>query len=262
MEKIKVTAVSYLNTKPLLYGLFKSKIADRLDLKLDIPSVCASRLKTGDAQMGLVPVAIIPELKNARIISDFCIGARGSVKTVCIYSHVPIAEVERVYLDYHSRTSVALTKILLREYWQLNPELVPASADYEKNIRDKSAGLIIGDRAISMAADFPYAYDLAQAWEAHTGLPFVFAAWVSTVPLPDEFLEVFNEGLKAGIDAIPELIYLLPAPSGFDLEKYYTEYISYALDTPKKIALQLFLKKIAPEKKSSFTFFRSPSLQH
>lgn len=262
MEKIKVTAVSYLNTKPLLYGLFKSKIADRLDLRLDIPSVCAARLKAGDAQMGLVPVAIIPELENARIISDFCIGASGSVKTVSIYSHVPIAEVEKVYLDYHSRTSVELTKILLREYWQLNPELVPAAADYEKNIQGKNAGLIIGDRAISMAADFPYAYDLAEAWEAHTGLPFVFAAWVSTVPLPDEFLEAFNEGLKAGIEAIPELIYLLPAPGDFDLVKYYTEYISYELDTPKMQALRLFLEKISPGKKPAFTFVRTPTFQH
>jgi chorismate dehydratase len=255
MKKIKVTAVSYLNTKPLLYGLFKSKLAPMLDLKLDIPAVCAARLRDGDAQLGLVPVAILPELQKPRIISDFCIGANGAVQTVSIYSRVPLEQVERIYLDYHSRTSVELTRILLREYWQLSPELVPADTGYETRIQGKDAGLIIGDRAIAMAGDYPYDYDLAEAWLDHTGLPFVFAAWVSTRPLDPEFLHEFNEALKMGIAAIPELIYLLPTPaSGFDLEKYYTRHISYALDEPKKQALNLFLNKIAPGKKSPLSF--------
>lgn len=263
MKKIKVTAVSYLNTKPLLYGLFKSSIADQLDLQLDIPSVCAARLRDGDAQLGLVPVAIIPELTNARIISDYCIGAQGSVKTVCIYSHVPIEEVERVYLDYHSRTSVELARILLREYWQLSPELVSAQSGYEKHITGKNAGLIIGDRAIAMEKDYPYAYDLAEAWEAYTGLPFVFAAWVSTTGLSEEFTAAFNEALRKGIAAIPELIYLLPTPAtGFDLGKYYTEYISYDLDEAKKRALQLFLSKIAPGAEGIWQFEQKSALSH
>ena len=98
---IKVAAVSYLNTKPLLYGLIKSGLQDEIDLQLNIPSECASKLVAGEVDMGLVPVAIIPEIKGARIISDFCIGTVGTVKTVCIFSQCPIEEIEHLYLDYH-----------------------------------------------------------------------------------------------------------------------------------------------------------------
>lgn len=263
MEKISVTAVSYLNTKPLLYGLFKSKLAPMLDLKLDIPSVCATRLRDGDARLGLVPVAILPELQHPRILSDYCIGASGTVQTVSIYSRVPLDQVESIYLDYHSRTSVALTRILLKEYWQLSPRLLPATAGYEQLIQGRDAGLIIGDRAIALAKDYPYAYDLAEAWQDHTGLPFVFAAWISTQPMDPDFLYEFNEALKIGIAAIPELIYLIPAPaSGFDLEKYYTQHISYALDESKKEALRLFLSKIAPDKKLVLTFDSPAAVIH
>ena len=105
MKKIKITAVSYLNTKPLLYGLLKSNLAQSVDLQLNIPSVCAQKLLNGEADLGLVPVAILPELQQPQIISDYCIGTVGAVKTVAIYSHVPIEKVESLYLDYHSRTS-------------------------------------------------------------------------------------------------------------------------------------------------------------
>ncbi|MDX1942329.1 MAG: MqnA/MqnD/SBP family protein, partial [Saprospiraceae bacterium] len=119
-RKYKLTAVSYLNTKPLLYGIFKNKIADQIELQLDMPSVCAQKLKDGRADIGLVPVAVIPELKTPHIISDYCIGTVGAVKTVCLYGERPIEEWNALYLDYQSRTSVELTKLLLKEYWKLD----------------------------------------------------------------------------------------------------------------------------------------------
>ena len=91
---INLTAVSYLNTKPLLYGIFSTGMDNELDIRLDIPSVCAERLRSGQAEIGLVPVAAIAEIPNAQIISDYCIGAVGAVKTVCLYSNVPIEEIE------------------------------------------------------------------------------------------------------------------------------------------------------------------------
>jgi chorismate dehydratase len=184
MDKIRLTAVSYLNTKPLLYGLLNSTLAPQLDLELNIPSVCAEKLARGEADLALVPVAVLPELDNPHVISDYCIGTVGAVKTVCIYSDVPIQQVETVYLDHHSRTSVQLTKVLLRDYWSLSPALLPAKEGYIKKIGGRTAGLVIGDRTIGLEQQFKYVYDLGAIWMKHTGLPFVFAAWISNRPLP------------------------------------------------------------------------------
>jgi chorismate dehydratase len=245
MNKIKITAVSYLNTKPLLYGILQHPIEKSIDLSLDIPSVCAEKLRSGAADIGLVPVAILPHLKNAQLISDFCIGSVGAVATVCVFSRVPIDEIESIYLDYHSRTSVELLKILLRNYWKINPLLLPSSAGYEQKIVGTTAALIIGDRAIGLEKQYPYVYDLGAAWMEMTQLPFVFAAWVSCKPLGTRFLQQFNQALKNGIEHIPQLTYLLPSPHPeFNLKHYYTHNISYHLDTAKKEGLKLFLSHI------------------
>lgn len=245
MQKINVTAVSYLNTKPLLYGIFKSDIAQQIDLQLDIPSVCAEKLRDGRADLGLVPIAVIPEIANAQIVSDFCIGAEGAVKTVSIFSQRPLQELDTIYLDYHSRTSVELVKILLQEYWKLEPKLLPAQAGFENQISGRTGALIIGDRAIGLDQQFTYTYDLAEAWMDHTGLPFVFAAWVSNRPMSPEFIEAFNHALQLGLDYLPQLMLLLPPPHPFfDLNEYYTRYIHYHLDAPKRKAMALFLQKI------------------
>ena len=249
MRKLKVTAVSYLNTKPLLYGLLQSPIAQQIELKLEIPSICAKRLKEGDAGLGLVPVAVIPELDTPHLISDYCIGTVGAVRTVAIFSDCPMEEIRELYLDHHSRTSVELAKLLLRDYWKASPELIPASDGYISTLGGKRAGLVIGDRTIGLDSRFPYVYDLGEAWFQHTGLPFVFAAWVSNQPLGPEFVEAFNRAMQQGIAHIPELMYLLPSPhSNFDLEEYFTRYISYELDGEKRKALTRFLEAVCPQK--------------
>ncbi len=246
MSKIKVTAVSYLNTKPFLYGIFQSTIQNQIELSLDIPSVCAAKLASGEADLGLVPVAVIPQLKTPHIISNYCIGAVGAVKTVCIYSDVPLEDVKALYLDYHSRTSVALTQLLLEKYWHLNPILLNSTEGYIDNIGDTTAGLVIGDKTIGLDKRFKYVYDLGDIWQRYTeGMPFVFAAWVSNRKLPFEFIDEFNQALKTGLEHIPQLIYLLPTQeAGFDLNEYFTHHISYDLDAAKKLALQRFLTEI------------------
>ena len=245
MKKLNVTAVSYLNTKPLLYGLLRSGLEEQINLQLDIPSACARKLVSGEVDLGLIPVAAIPQLKQPHLISNFCIGTDGAVQTVSIFSEVPIREVEHIYLDYHSRTSVALTRLLLRDHWKLTPELWPASPGYEARIQGKTAGLVIGDRAIGLEKHYPFVYDLGVEWKKHTGLPFVFAAWVSNQPLPADFVRAFNEALAEGIRAIPHLMFLLPTPQpDFDLQAYFTQNIQYDLDIPKKKALSIFLNEL------------------
>ena len=115
MVKYKVSAVSYLNTIPFIYGLKNSPIFDQIELSLDYPALCADKLLNNQVDIGLIPVATIPKIKNAQIISDYCIGSDGKVDTVCLYSNVPILEIESIALDYQSRTSIELLKLLLNE---------------------------------------------------------------------------------------------------------------------------------------------------
>jgi chorismate dehydratase len=245
-EKLKLSAVSYLNTKPFLFGIFQDDIQNELEVSLNIPSVCATKLKTGEADLGLVPVAVIPQLDNAHIISDYCIGCEGAVKTVCIYSEVPIQKIERLYLDFHSKTSVALTKVLLKKHWKISPFLVQGTEGYIDKIGDATAGLVIGDRTIGLDKKFPFVYDLGQVWMDYTGLPFVFAAWVSNKKLPDAFIEKFNTALKSGLEHIPQLIYILPTEYfEFDLKEYFTKNISYTFDDAKREGLKRFLSEVA-----------------
>jgi len=245
MTKLRATAVSYLNTKPLLYGLVSNGFEIKMDLQLDIPSVCARKLKEGTVDIGLVPVAVIPELETPYIISDYCIGSVGAVNTVCIYGDCPIEEMEELYLDHHSRTSVELSKILIRDYWKLDLDYLPAQEGYIDQIGGKRGGLVIGDRTIGLDQKFPFVYDLGEYWQLHTGLPFVFAAWVSNKPLAPSFVNSFNKALADGIAHIPQLIYLIPPPAAqFDLEYYFTHHISYQLDADKRKALALFLESM------------------
>ncbi len=244
----RLVAVSYLNTKPLLYGLLRSPISDRMTMDLAIPSECARRLVEGEAEIGLVPVAVLPELPNYEIISDYCIGANGAVATVCIYGEVPLHEMTHIYLDHHSRTSVMLARLLLDEFWEHPVTFLDARDGYIEHINGTIGGLVIGDRTIGLDRRFRYVYDLGAAWKQHTGLPFVFAAWVTTTSLPPDFIQDFNEALREGLAHLPQLQLLLPSPTpDFDLTNYYTHHIDYHLDAGKRKALNRFLRFVTAE---------------
>jgi chorismate dehydratase len=242
-RKIRVGAVSYLNTKPLLYGIEHSPVINKIELKIDYPSRIAAMLLDDEIDMGLVPIAILPQLKEYYINTDCCIGSDGAVASVCIFSEVPIENVENVLLDYQSRTSVQLAKILLKEYWKTHPVLTDAKEDFRDHIKGTTAGLIIGDRALDQRKISPFNYDLGEAWKNLTGLPFVFAAWVSNKKLDDDFIKEFGEANKSGIENMNALLKELRSEI-FDLKKYYTEYISFNLDEKKIKGLDLFLKKL------------------
>ncbi|KAA2238526.1 menaquinone biosynthesis protein [Chitinophaga agrisoli] len=239
-RKVKVAAVSYLNTKPLLYGFKNHPVMKMTELTMDYPSVIARQLIEGSVDVALVPVAVIPKMQESHIISDFCIGAEGPVASVCLFSQVPLQEIKRIYLDYQSRTSVALLKLLVRDFWKLDVELIETSDDYQHLIGGTDAGLVIGDRALAQRKVSAYIYDLAEAWMRFTSLPFVFAAWVSNKPLPVEFIQEFNNANSIGIHNIPAVVAENPYPV-FDLTAYYTQHISYPLTPAKRQGMQKFL---------------------
>lgn len=256
-NKIKISAVSYLNTLPFLYGIKNSAIAKKTDFKQDIPSVCASSLLNNEVDIALVPVAVIPLMKESYIISDYCIGASGKVKTVLLLSDVPLNEIKSIYLDYQSRTSVNLIKILAKKYWKIKPEWKNTTKGYENKIKGKNAGLIIGDRTFHLEKSYKYVYDLAEEWEKFTGLPFVFAAWVANKPIDEKFVVEFNKALQYGIDNIEKVVsefYSAFPNYKINLHEYFTKYISYELGNDKKQAMKLFFKELNEMDKQSSIF--------
>ena len=246
MVKYKVSAVSYLNTIPFIYGLKQSELIKTIDLQLDYPSICADKLINGSVDLALVPVVVIPKLKLPYIISDYCIGANGSVDTVCLYSDVPIDKIDSIGLDYQSRTSVDLLKVLLKEYWKLNPIFINEEVGFENKIKGKHAALVIGDRAFTLIAKHKFIYDLSAIWKEMTGLPFVFAAWVSNTKLPQDFINTFNTALEEGLSNIDKALALegYSYPKCENPKDYLNNKISYNLDSEKQKGMELFLSKI------------------
>lgn len=241
--KVRVGAVSYLNTKPLIYGIEKGLVKNEADLIIDYPSKIASMLLENQIDVGLVPVAIIPQMQEYHIISDYCIGSIGEVASVCLFSEVALHKIEKVLLDYQSRTSVALLKILIEEFWKIEVEFEDTSNGYQSQISGTTAGLVIGDRALQQRKVSSFIYDLGREWYKFTGLSFVFAAWISNKKLDADFIKYFNEANAFGLNRIDEVVAENPY-SIFDLRYYYSDCISFRLDESKKRGLQLFLQKL------------------
>lgn len=217
---------------------------NEIELTEDYPSKIAQMLIDDEVDIGLIPVAATLRLKEWYIDSDYCIGSNGAVASVCIFSEAPMEKIKKVYLDYQSGTSVNLAKILLKEYWKKNVELIDATGeDFRDRIKGNTAGVIIGDRALEQRSKSKYIYDLGEAWKNHTGLPFVFAAWIANKKLPERFVTSFNEANALGLERIEEVVNENHFQH-FNLPEYYTSCISYKLDEGKKKGLELFLSKL------------------
>ncbi len=212
-----------------------------------MPSICAQKLKFGQVEIGLVPVALLPELNNYKIITDYCIGANGIVDSVKLYSQVPLNEIKTITLDYQSKSSITLTKVLCKFYWKLNVEFLDSTPGFETKVAGTNAAVVIGDRTFALNKTFNFEYDLADEWKSFTGLPFVFAAWVSIHEIDPDFIKEFNAVLKFGIDNTQKAIEEDTSASkikNLNATDYLTKKISYDLDPEKQEALDLFLEYI------------------
>ncbi len=245
MQKIRVGIVNYLNTRPLIYGLQKPPVSDQIILTGSYPAQVAEMLINGEIDLGLVPVAVIPKLPVHHIIGNYCIGTEGEIASVALFSDVPMHEIKTVYLDYQSRTSAALLKYLMRDYWGITPEIIETkNEDYRAKIKGNTAGLVIGDRAFEQRRVSNYIFDLGSEWRAITGLPFVFAAWVSTKELPADFVKAFDVANGLGLQHIDEIVSSIGFDL-FDLNRYYKLHLSYTLDERKRDGMQRFLELIS-----------------
>lgn len=175
-QKLRVGAVNYLNTKPLIHEL--TTFSPDIDLSLEVPSKLADQLKTGELDVGLIPVIEYFRGDNYSVVPDVSIASQGAVLSVTLFSRVPWNRIRSVALDVGSRTSVALTKILLQKRYQTEAEFCPLALDQNPEEVQTDAVLLIGDRAMhACLPGYEHAYDLGQEWQRWTGLPFVYAFW-------------------------------------------------------------------------------------
>jgi chorismate dehydratase len=175
-QTIRIGAVNYLNTKPLIYQL--DRLAPQAQLSLDLPSRLADQLAAGQLEVGLIPVIEYFRAQRYTIVPEIAIGSRGPVLSVTLFSRKPWPAIRRVYLDIGSRTSAALTQVLLRHRYGIVPETVQLPMEVDPQGLDTDAVLLIGDRAMrACLPGYTYAYDLGEEWYDWTGLPFVFAVW-------------------------------------------------------------------------------------
>jgi chorismate dehydratase len=244
LKKIKISIVNYTNTLPFKWALKRNPLREKIDLQEDIPSICGQKLKFNQVDLALIPVAVLAELDDYFIETNFCIAAVGKVDSVKLYSHVPLHDITHVTLDYQSKSSIALAQILFKFFWKLNVVYVDAKPGFENEIKASHAAVVIGDRTFGMNGNFAYEYDLAEEWQAFTSLPFVFAVWVSTKKLPEDFIAEFNSVLAFGVSHITEAIDEDYEVSNFSKNQtlhYLTKRIDYRLNEEKQKAIDLFL---------------------
>ena len=253
--KIRVGAVNYLNTKPLIYGL--ERIAPNAELVLDLPSRLADQLAAGKLDVALIPSIEFFQNPGYAIVSDACIACRGPVLSVKLYFRVPPQEVRTLALDEGSRTSAALSRILLRERFGVEPELM--SLPIGKSLADTPADavLLIGDRAIhSPPGRFTQVWDLGDEWTKWADLPFVFAMWVGRAGAVYNGLEAaLRASRDRGVANLAQIAQVEAAPLGLTVPQcltylrdhlyfYFGEREQQGLDLFHRHALQLGL---APE---------------
>jgi len=261
-SRIRIGAVPYLNAKPLIYTL--SRDDPNFQLSVAVPSLLADQHQAGQLDVALIPSVEYFRAKNYRIIPNISISSNGPVRSVKLFSKIPIEKIQRVALDNSSRTSRALLKILLTEKYRLNPEYISYNHQHPIGNTGADAVLLIGDTAIQQSDGDYYTLDLGEEWHTMTGLPFVYALWVTKEKaVLAEIPQILQQAKREGLELIPEIVRLeslkLNLPEHLCLE-YLTQNIRYGLNQAELAGLHLFYKyaikfglaKPIPE---VFTFF-------
>lgn len=245
----RVGAVSYLNTKPLVYGLERADLP--LEVRFDVPSRCAALLRAGQVDVGLIPSIEYLSNEEYRGVPGVAIASQGPVASVALFSKVPVERIARVALDTSSRTSAALTRVLCRERWDIAPAFGPASPDLPAMLREHDAALLIGDPALFTDHDGLglLKIDIGAEWTAHTGLPFVWAYWVGRESSIDEPLCRALAGARdAGVRAIDAIARVhaggRPETAGV-IARYLRQNITYWINEPHEEALRRFYASAA-----------------
>lgn len=239
----RIGAVSFLNTKPLVHSLIQSPIPD-IKLSLGYPSLLSDQLEKEELDLALIPIIEYFRQPSYRIIPDICIASKGRVQSILLFSQKPLSQCNTVGLDSSSRTSQALVKILLAEYWKIHPEFVDCSPNTQPSNHEADAVLLIGDQALRYRKDTRYVFDLGEIWQQLTGLPFVYACWVgrSNTKLGD-IGRILNQAKDEGLSQIDIIASEEAEKLGFSFElchRYLTKHIFFNLGSEEIDGLEYF----------------------
>jgi chorismate dehydratase len=256
MRRLRISAISYLNTAPLMWDFEHGEAGRDFDISYTLPSDCARSLADGTADIGIIPAAAYAEIPGLQVLPEVAIASRRAVRSILLVSKVPIEKVRTVALDTSSMTSVALTRVLFEKWLGGRRTFTAMAPDVDKMLAEHDAGLLIGDPALKIDRRRYHTLDLAEEWIRHTGKPFVFAFWavrkdaLREAPPSQDLPAVFQNSRDQGLRLSSlNLIAREWAPrldiSEADVRNYLTQNIHYQLDAGCLEGLQLFYRYAA-----------------
>ena len=245
-QRLRVSAVSYLNTTPLVWGMLHGPQRGLFDLEFRIPAGCADQLESGAADIGIVPSFELTR-QDLEILPGAGIACHGAVRSILLISKRPAGEIRTLAADTSSRTSVQLARVILERKFGAEPRQIPHAPDLDGMMKAADAALIIGDPALHIdPAALPYhVYDLGAEWVELTGLPMVFAVWAGRRGVVTaEVVEAFRASCRYGIEHMEEIIASEAGPRGFSeaiTREYLTRHIVHELGERDYRGMEQFL---------------------
>jgi chorismate dehydratase len=270
VSRVRISIVEYLNTAPLVRGFTHGPLRGKYELSFTVPSQCAEALRSGAADVAIIPAIEYQRIPDLVILPNLSISSKKSVRSLLLVSRKPIREVSRIALDRSSRSTQALTRILCEKLWHITPEFFEAAPDLPAMLRQADAALLIGDPALRLAiasapgahrdtagdtvstdavaglsgSDSLFIYDIVEKWRILTSLPAVLAVWAARQEaVTPELVQDFQDSLAFGlqhVDAIAsEAAAEMKLPAG-DLRRYLLENIDYHLDEENLRGLTLY----------------------
>lgn len=281
MSKLRVSIVEFLNTAPLVWGFTDGPLQGRYDLSFTVPSLCAEALRAGKVDVAIIPAVEYQRMDGMVVLPEMAVAAKGEVRSILVLAKKPIEQAKRIALDTNSRSSVALTRLLSKGFWGIDPEFIDSPPDPAAMLAQADAALVIGDPALRIrlkvdallakapdakgcgcddaalhqqdqiipGIDTLFVYDVAEQWRQMTGKPCVLAIWVGrrelvTPEVVADFLASKEYGL-ARIGEIAESASLKLELPPRDLEIYLRDHIDFSLDAPNLAGLELYFRECA-----------------
>jgi len=256
MRRLRISAISYLNTAPLMWDFEHGDAGRDFDISYTLPSACARALADGSADIGIIPAAAYTEIPGLQVLPEVAIASRRAVRSILLVSKVPIEQVQTIALDTSSMTSVALTKVLFEKWLGGGRTFTAMAPDVDAMLAEHDAGLLIGDPALKVDRTRYHTLDLAEEWIRHTGKPFVFAFWAvrgdalreaaPSLDLAAAFQKSRDHGLEASsLNQIARQWAPRLDTSEADVRSYLTQNIYYRLDAGCLEGLRLFYQYAA-----------------
>jgi len=281
MSKLRISIVEFLNTAPLVWGFTDGPLQGRYDLSFTVPSLCAEALRAGKVDVAIIPAVEYQRMDGMVVLPEMAVAAKGEVRSILVLAKKPIEQAKRIALDTNSRSSVALTRLLSKGFWGIDPEFIDSPPDPAAMLAQADAALVIGDPALrirlkvdALSAKAPdakgcgcdeavshredqivpgidtlFVYDVAEQWRQMTGKPCVLAIWVGrreliTPEVVADFLASKDYGL-ARIGEIAESASLKLELPPRDLEIYLRDHIDFSLDAANLEGLELYFRECA-----------------